>query len=293
MDLNNSPLWTAVITPMLENGDVDYVSLEALLKQQEEARNGILILGSTGEALNLGQEEMQKILDFTVGLKLQVPLMCGVGGINLEQTAKWVTYLETLPLDAYLMVTPLYAKPGDEGQYEWFKTLMDLSSRPVMLYNVPSRTGTSLSLKAVKRLNTHKNFWAVKEASGSVEDFKKYVEASGEGRVYSGDDGMLPDFSQHNCSGLVSVAANAWPLETHLYVELTLKQKLDDPKLWQECSDSLFIASNPIPVKALMASRGTIKTNILRAPLTHLDLTDLTPLNTAQDRVEKWFKLNS
>ena len=293
MNLNEYPLWTAVITPMLENGDVDYVSLEAILKEQEEAKNGILILGSTGEALNLNQEEMQKILDFTIGLKLNAPLMCGVGGINLEQTTKWVKYLETLPLDAYLMVTPLYAKPGTEGQYQWFKHLMDASTRPVMLYNVPGRTGTSLSFEAVKRLNTHPRFWAVKDASGNVEHFKKYVEAAGEGRVYSGDDGMLPDFAPHNCKGLVSVASNVWPRETHLYVDMTLESRLDDAKLWQECSDTLFIASNPVPVKALMAQKGTIKTNTLRAPLTSEDLTDLTPLTTSQARVTEWFKKNS
>ena len=191
-DINQTPLWTAVITPLKEDGKIDFDSLKKLLKAQEAAGNGVLTLGSTGEALNLDKSETEEILDFTLDQNLSVPIMCGVGGINLGETTKWVEYLNTKNLDAYLMVSPLYAKPGDEGQYEWFKTLMDTSNKPVMLYNVPGRTGLPLSLNAVERLNTHENFWAIKEASGSPEKFKEYVKASGINcRVYSGYDGVI------------------------------------------------------------------------------------------------------
>ena len=166
MKLNDYPLWTAVITPMHGDGTVDYDSLGKVLDQQVQANNGILILGSTGEALNLDLYERQKILDFLKERKPDAPVMCGVGGSNLDEQIKWIEHLETLPIDAYLLVVPLYAKPGDEGQYQWFKTLMDKSTRPCMLYNVPSRTGKPMSFTAVEKLNTHKNFWAIKEASG-------------------------------------------------------------------------------------------------------------------------------
>lgn len=288
--INSTPLWTAVITPMLENGDVDYDSLRNILKAQEEAGNGVLTLGSTGEALNLDREEMEKILDFTLEQNLSVPVMCGVGGINLGETKKWVEYLNTKNLDAYLMVSPLYAKPGGEGQYEWFKTLMDTATKPVMMYNVPGRTGSPLSLKAVERLNGHQNFWAVKEASGSPEKFEQYVAAAGNGRVYSGDDALCPAFAPLGAKGLVSVAANVWPKETHRYITDCLAGSLGDAaKLWEDCSNSLFIASNPIPVKVLMSELAMIKTPVLRAPLTHKDLTDGSPLMNSHHRIHDWF----
>ncbi len=289
MNLNDYPLWTAVITPMKEDGSVDYESLGVCLDQQVEAKNGILILGSTGEALNLDSYERSKIMDFLKEKKPAAPIMCGVGGSNLDEQLAWVSHLETLPIDAYLLVVPLYAKPGSEGQYEWFKDLMDASTRPCMLYNVPSRTGIDMSLSALGRLNTHKNFWAVKEASGSVEKFKQYVKAAGNGRVYSGDDGLLPAFAPHGCKGLVSVAANSWPKQTHRYTELALAGELKDAKLWEDSANALFVASNPIPVKWLMAQNKSIATGVLRAPLTEKDMCKSEVVEKADNDINNWF----
>lgn len=290
MNLNDYPLWTAVITPMKEDGTVDYESLGVVLDQQVEAKNGILILGSTGEALNLDNYERKKILDYLKDKKPDAPIMCGVGGSNLDEQLQWVKHLETLPIDCYLLVVPLYAKPGDEGQHQWFKALMDASTKPCMLYNVPSRTGKPMSFSAVKRLNTHKNFWAIKEASGSVEEFKKYVEAAGSnGRVYSGDDGLLPAFTPHGCKGLVSVAANTWPMQTHRYVELALAGELKEAKMWEECANSLFVASNPIPAKWLMAKKKDIASSCLRAPLTIDDMCDEETVSKADKKITEWF----
>lgn len=290
MNLNNYPLWTAVVTPFLENGSVDYRSLEVLLHEQEEAGNAIVILGSTGEALNLDSEEKKEILKFTLGLNLSVPIMAGVGGINLRETKEWIQYLETLPLQAYLLVTPLYAKPGKFGQYEWFKALLDAATRPCMLYNVPGRTAVSMNFEAVAMLKDHPRFWAIKEASGSVFDFKRYQEAAPQAAMYSGDDSMTPVFTSLGAKGLVSVASNAWPKETHEYVKQCLAQKLQDTELWKECSDALFIASNPVPVKALLHYLKRIKTNLMRAPLDHRDLKDIKPVVVAHESIQGWFK---
>ncbi|MBT7609809.1 MAG: 4-hydroxy-tetrahydrodipicolinate synthase [Bacteriovoracaceae bacterium] len=283
-------LWTAIITPFLESEEVDYDSLKSLLKMQEAFGNGILTLGSTGEALNLDYEELVNILDFTLSQNLTVPIMCGVGGINLKETKKWIELLETKNIDAYLLVSPLYAKPGDEGQYEWFKELMNISSKPVMMYNVPSRTGSSLSLSAVKRLNKHPQFWAIKEASGSPETFAKYVEAAGPGKVYSGDDAMCPSYAAIGCKGLVSVCANIWPKETQRYISDCLEGKLGDQEtMWAESANSLFMASNPIPAKALMSELGMISTPILRAPLTHKEKIDGAKLMKSHLNITEWF----
>lgn len=286
-DLSKYPLWTALVTPMLENGEVDYPSLKTLLKEQEEAKNGILILGSTGESLNLDEKEKQEILNFVCAQKLKVPLMAGVGGINLNKTIDWVKHLETLPLDCYLFVTPLYAKPGSVGQTHWFKSLMDVSTKPVILYNVPSRTGSSLSFETVKKLNSHPNFWGIKEASGSVEEFKKYRAAAPNAKVYSGDDGMLPDFAPHGAFGLISVAANVWPKKTHQVTQSCLQNTLADEKTWKDCCDTLFLASNPIPAKVLLSLKGKIKHPNLRPPLSHLEKFDREKLSWAHEQINK------
>jgi len=290
MELNNYPLWTALITPMFANGAVDYDSLKKLLKEQEEAKNGVLILGSTGEALNLDAHESKKILNFAIEQNLNVPLMCGVGGINIEQTRSWVQYLEGLRIDAYLFVTPLYAKPGKTGQFQWFKTLMDSATRPVMLYNVPGRTGCSLNFETVKMLADHPRLWAIKEASGSTTDFAKYVKAAPKARVYSGDDGMMPKFAPLGCKGLVSVASNVWPKATNVYTKQCLDGKLKEAKLWEDSADTLFLASNPIPAKRLMAHQERITSPVLRAPLDHRDLEQLSPVIEADKNINNWLK---
>ena len=284
-DLTKYPLWTALITPMLENGDVDYSSLKTLLEEQNKAKNGILILGSTGESLNIDDDEKKDILNFVCNLKLDVPLMAGVGGINLKETQRWVKYLETLPIDCYLMVTPLYAKPGTVGQTHWFKSLMDNSTKPVILYNVPSRTGSPLSIETVCELKSHPNFWGIKEASGSVEEFKKYREAAPKAKIYSGDDGMLPDFAPHGACGLISVASNVWPLKTHEVTNLCLEKRPLDVKTWKDCCDTLFLVSNPIPAKIFLSLKGKIKFPNLRPPLSHLESFDREKLNWAHEQI--------
>ena len=290
MNLSSHSLWTAVITPMMENGAVDFESLTRVVNQQVEAHNGLLILGSTAEALNLSLKDRKAIIEHVVNMKPSMPIMVGVGGNLLEEQKEWMTYLETLPVHAYLLVTPHYAKPGPKGQFEWFKALMDTSTRPCMLYNVPGRTGVAMSVEAVTRLNGHRNFWAIKEASGSVDKFKEYLGAAGGKQVFCGDDALMPDFANAGSAGLVSVASNAWPRETHLYVEQCLKKSFDAKELWTKASNSLFVCSNPVPVKRLMFERGVIRSAKMAAPLSSDDMTSAEPVMTAHEAVTSWFK---
>jgi 4-hydroxy-tetrahydrodipicolinate synthase len=260
------------------------------VNQQVEAHNGLLILGSTAEALNLSLKDRKAIIEHVVNMKPSMPIMVGVGGNLLEEQKEWMTYLETLPVHAYLLVTPHYAKPGPKGQFEWFKALMDTSTRPCMLYNVPGRTGVAMSVEAVTRLNGHRNFWAIKEASGSVDKFKEYLGAAGGKQVFCGDDALMPDFANAGSAGLVSVASNAWPRETHLYVEQCLKKTFDAKELWTKASNSLFVCSNPVPVKRLMFERGVIRSAKMAAPLSSDDMTSAEPVMTAHEAVTSWFK---
>lgn len=289
MNLSNYALWTAVITPLLENGEVDFDSLTRVVKAQVEAGNGLLILGSTAEALNLDLSSRKSIIEHVVKMKPTAPVMVGVGGNLLSEQKEWMSYLETLPVHAYLLVTPHYAKPGPKGQFEWFKSLMDHSTRPCMLYNVPGRTAVPMSVEAVARLSDHKNFWAIKEASGSVERFREYLNAARGKGVFCGDDALMPDFANAGSCGLVSVASNAWPRETHLYVKQCLDKTFDAKELWTKASNALFVCSNPVPVKRLMFERGDIKTPKMMPPLSHEDMVSIAPVMEAQTLVSGWY----
>jgi 4-hydroxy-tetrahydrodipicolinate synthase len=286
----NPVLWTAIVTPLTADGELSLTDFETLLRMQESAGNGIVILGSTGEGLNLSEEERRRIVAFTCSLNLTVPVICGVGGFDLPGTLTWLRYLETQRLDAYLMVTPLYSKPGEEGQYAWFSALLNTATRPCMLYNVPGRTGCSLNKEAVRRLASHPHFWAIKEASGSEEQFAAYVAAARDVLVFSGDDPLMGEFAPLGARGLVSVAGNIWPEATRTYVEMALAGVLleEDIAIWKEASAALFIASNPVPVKTILMLDGHISTNTVKLPLHANDMPSSHPLIEISRRVRNW-----
>ncbi len=294
MKVNGYKLWTALVTPMTPGLKVDYPSLKKLVLEQVEAKNALLILGSTGEALNLSLEDKKNIVDFVCELDPVSPVMVGIGGHDLPAQKAWLRWLETKDVEAYLMVTPLYSKPNDNGQYLWFKELMDLSTKPVMLYNVPGRTGTSLSVAAVEKLSSHPHFWAIKEASGSVSEFRKYLHATKKGKVFCGDDGLMPEFAKAGSCGLVSVASNVWPTQTNLYVSqcLDLEAEHEDLETWKAPCDSLFIVSNPIPAKALLAEQGRIASGDLMPPLALSDMRDISRLISEDKKINKWYQQN-
>ncbi|NCN27375.1 4-hydroxy-tetrahydrodipicolinate synthase [bacterium] len=291
-NIKETPLWTALITPLNTDFTVDYLSLEKILRQQESAKNGVLILGSTGEALNLSLKDRKEIIDFTLSLKLSVPLMVGVGGSDLEATLDWIGFLNSKNLDYYLCVTPLYAKPGDVGQFNWFKALLDEATSPCVLYNVPGRTACSLSLRALEMLLSHKNFVGIKEASGTPEKFFQYVQVCKNKALFCGDDGLMPKFADLGSCGLISVASNVWPDATQLYVRKALAKSLspEEKILWKEAADTLFEASNPVPVKCLMNSLGMIDNNTLKQPLCSEDLHGLALQTQANANIAKWHK---
>jgi 4-hydroxy-tetrahydrodipicolinate synthase len=287
------PLWTAMVTPMNTDGSIDIDSFETLLKKQEEAGNGVLVLGSTGEGLNLNEEEKREVVTFTKGLDLNVPMMVGVGGFDLPAQADFIHFCNEVEPDALLLVTPLYAKPGAEGQFEWFSELMGETEIPCMLYNVPSRTGVKMHPSVPARL-THEfdHLMGVKEASGSVEEFKEFRRQAPKVKFYSGDDGLTPDFSKEGGVGLVSVASNVWPKATHKYTELCLNEETEGLfPLWKNATDALFKAPNPVPAKVLLNRKGWIENDTVRLPLSLGDITEEVEqdLLKADKEISEWF----
>ncbi|TMO66977.1 4-hydroxy-tetrahydrodipicolinate synthase [Pseudoalteromonas aurantia] len=288
-DLSNYPLWTALVTPFDANNQVDYNILRTLVCEQAQANNGILLLGSTGEGLALTTEEHQHIVRYVCDLNLDVPLMVAVGGANLQEQIAWVEFCNTLPIHAFLLGSPLYAKPGIVGQAHWFDALLSASDLPCMLYNVPGRSAVAIDPQVLQNLTHHTNLWALKEASGDIAVFEAFRKAAPQLAIYSGDDGLMPYFAQAGATGLVSVAANAWPQQTAEFVRRSMAGTF--PNLfttWTDAVDSLFTVANPIPVKVLMHAQGKLNTPNLRPPLTHLELPCTQAINSANTTILSW-----
>ncbi|TYP92728.1 4-hydroxy-tetrahydrodipicolinate synthase [Fodinibius salinus] len=290
MSLTDTQLYTALVTPMKENGDLHLDDLASLIHRQDEAGNGVLVLGSTGEGLAQSLEHKKQVVKTASSLNIDVPIMVGVGGFNLRNQIEWIEYCHQFDVDSFLLVTPLYAKPGAKGQVQWFKSLLDTADRPCMLYNVPSRTGISMSPLVLKELADHPNFHAVKEASGSIDDYQQYRKAAKDIAFYSGDDALLPFFAMAGCHGLVSVAANVWPHATHEYVSRSLDGRGPELlPLWQECTDALFKGPNPVPAKVLLHEKEEIEHSTLHPPLTEDDVEDISLLKNADNMIEQWY----
>ncbi len=291
MSIEETKLWTALVTPMHEDGSINFDELTALIRRQEEAGNGVLVLGSTGEGMALSLEEKKEVVETASGLDLDVPLMAGVGGFNLRSQVEWLQHCASFDVDAYLLVTPLYAKPNVKGQTAWFEALLNAADKPCMIYNVPSRTGVKLDPKVLENLADHPHLYALKEASGSIIDYQQFRKAAPDLSIYSGDDAFTPFVSAAGCRGLASVAANAWPKAAHRYVEWCLQGRGPELlPLWQECSDALFAVSNPIPVKVLLAEKGWIQSSVLRLPLTADEIEDTQFLIDADRRIGEWYE---
>lgn len=217
--------------------------------------------------------------------------MVGVGGFMLQEQIQWIRFCNALSIDSFLLVTPLYSKPALNGQVHWFRSLMDTAEKRCMLYNIPSRSGIKLLPGVLTELKGHKNLWAMKEASGNTDDFSFYRETLPGLPLYSGDDALLPDFSVHGCSGLVSVAANVWPAATARYTEMSLNGTISEHlELWRSAIRALFSAPNPIPVKIILHLKGLIGTPTLRPPLSEDDLVSYDHLLKTDRQIREWFE---
>ena len=287
-------VWTALITPMLENGRIDIDSLGELVQAQTKAGNGIVLFGSTGEGLALTLDEKKAILKNVLDMQSLPPIMVGVGGFHLSEQLSWLAFCETLNISAYLMVVPLYAKPGPVGQTAWFEALLNKVTKPCMLYNVPTRVGTVLHPQVLNNLKDNPYLWAVKEASGNIAAFKTYQTAAARLSIclYSGDDVLMPQLAKAGAKGLVSVASNIWPEAVRRYAEFCLSDHLDASMqaLWKQASEACFCAPNPLPVKLLLTRQGKINSAYCRPPLSQNEQVNYALLKMADRAVNAWYE---
>jgi 4-hydroxy-tetrahydrodipicolinate synthase len=267
----------ALVTPFKSNSDVD---LDALSRVIDFVIRGgaeyVVTLGTTGETPTLSKEEKIAIVQFTyekVGAR--VPVVVGAGGNN---TAELVKELETLPLDravAVLSASPYYNKPSQEGLYQHYKAVAAASPKPVLLYNVPGRTGRNLSAATTIRLaNEVPNIAGIKEASGDMAQCMQILrDKPGDFLVVSGDDALTLPQIACGMEGVISVAANALPKAFTDMVRASLKgdfkaaKKLNDTLI--EAYDHMFTENNPAGVKAFLVELGLIE-NYLRLPMVPL-----------------------
>lgn len=267
----------AIITPFTKNADVDYDALEKLINYIIE--NGveyIVSLGTTGETPTISKKERQTIVNFTIEkINGRTPIVVGVGGNSTKEVIESLNDFPLEKVSAVLSNSPYYNKPSQEGIFQHYKALSTVSPKPIILYNVPGRTGSNITAETTLRLaRESSNVGGIKEASGNMVQCMHILKNRPDDfLVVSGDDHITLPLIACGMDGVISVAANCFPKDFSEMVRLALKYDFDGAqklhyKLLEGC-DLLFAENNPAGVKAFLAEMKIIQ-NELRLPLTPL-----------------------
>jgi 4-hydroxy-tetrahydrodipicolinate synthase len=267
---------SALITPMNENG-VDYEALGRFIDFQiENGINALVAVGTTGENATLEPEEQKEVIRFTVERAAgRVPVIAGTGTNNTEHVLANTKAACEVGADAILVVTPYYNKATQNGLIAHFTTIADASSVPVILYNVPGRTGCNLLPKTVAKLAQHPNIVAIKEATGNMSQMVELVSLCGDLiDVYSGEDALTVPMLSMGAAGTISVLSNVVPKEAVAMTDAFFAGNLKEAAALQckllPLTNALFSEVNPIPVKAAVSAMGYGK-EYLRMPLTPME----------------------
>lgn len=268
---------TAIITPMNNDGSVDFEAFGRLIDWQiEEGVNAIVAAGTTGEGSTLTDEEHKAVIKFCVEKTAgRVPVIAGTGSNDTDYAISLTKYAEEVGADAMLLVTPYYNKATQKGLIESFTAIADSTTKPCILYNVPSRTGCNLLPSTVAVLAEHRNIVGVKEASGNISQIAELAALCGDKiDIYSGNDDQIVPILALGGKGVISVLSNPLPRET---AEICSRFFSGDVKGSAELQlkllplvNALFCEVNPIPVKAAMSLMG-YGDNHLRLPLTTME----------------------
>ena len=261
--MNLTGTFTALVTPFNTDGSVDYTALRELVQWQiANGVRGLVPIGTTGESPTLDFEEHANVIEATVeAAEKKVLIIAGAGANATAEALALTRDAQRIGVDATLQVTPYYNKPNSEGLYRHFSAVADLGL-PIVLYNVPGRTGKEIPLDVVVRLAGHPNVVAVKEAAGSVDRVSAIVNACAL-TVLSGDDSLTLPMLSVGASGVVSVASNVIPKAMSDMVRLALGGDFvgarELHKMYYPLFRDLFLDTNPVPVKAALAAMGRIK----------------------------------
>ncbi len=269
----------ALITPMLKNGEVDFISLEKLIDWHiNEGTNGIVSVGTTGESATVNVNEHIRIIEYTVKhVNKRIPVIAGTGANSTSEAIDLTKEAFDLGADFSLIVTPYYNKPTQKGLIEHYLKLADSAAIPQILYNVPSRTACDLLPSTAKVLSDHENIVGIKEAVNEKERIKELIDigkSKKNFKIFSGDDPTFFDFLKMGGDGVISVAANVIPRSISNICRHVSENNISQAKKINEDNDNLyellFVESNPIPVKWIAYKMGLVE-NSIRLPLTILD----------------------
>ena len=267
----------AIITPMKENLEVNYDKLDEILEEQiAGSTDAVIICGTTGESATLSEEEHMDVIRFTIErVNHRIPVIAGTGSNSTATAVQLSKEAAEAGAEGLLLVTPYYNKATQNGLFAHFKTIADAVKLPVILYNVPGRTGCNLMPKTVVRLCTEvSNIVAIKEASGNISQVVKLMAlAGGKLDLYSGNDDQIVPLLSLGAKGVISVLSNVAPRETHDICEKYFNGDVTGSAALQlkaiPLCEQLFSEVNPIPVKKAMQLMG-MDCGPLRMPLTEL-----------------------
>ena len=268
---------TAIVTPMHTDGSIDYEALGRFVEFQiGSGINGLVVMGTTGENATIEPEDQKKVIAYTVEkVAGRVPVIAGTGTNNTEHVLRNTRNACQVGADAILVVTPYYNKATQNGLVTHFTAVADESTLPVILYNVPSRTGCNLLPKTVAKLSEHPNIAAIKEATGSLAQMIEIMHLCGDKiDVYSGEDGLTVPMMAMGAKGTISVLSNVAPRQSVAMTDACLRGDYAAAAKMQ-CDllpliNALFSEVNPIPAKAATAAMG-FGADALRLPLTSME----------------------
>ena len=263
----------AIITPMNADGSINYQGLGDLIENQiANGTDAIIICGTTGEASTMTDEEHLECIRFAVEKTAgRIPVIAGTGSNDTRYAIELSKEAEAVGVDGLLLVTPYYNKTTQRGLIAHFTAIADAVHVPIILYNIPGRTGVNMEVATVKKLAEHRNIAAIKEASGNISYAAKLIAACGDNiDVYSGNDDMVVPLVSLGGKGVISVASHVIPKQMHDMVQYCLDNNFAEAtKLQIEYLDlinSLFIEVNPIPVKEALNMMG-VNVGPCRMPL--------------------------
>ena len=283
----------ALVTPMTDTGDIDWAALERLIDWHiANGTQALGLVGTTGEASTLSHPEHREVIRFGVShAGGRIPIMAGTGSNSTLEAVELTVSAAEAGADCALLVTPYYNRPTQEGLYQHFKTVAGAINLPIVLYNVPSRTGCDLSVETTLRLSQIENIVGLKDATGDVARGAALIQALPKGfAVYSGDDSTTCDLLDVGAAGCISVTANVAPAQMADMCKLALAGDMASARAVDDqvraLHGTLFIEPNPIPVKYAMGKMGLIEPT-MRLPLTPLSETHWDTLNKAIDECIK------
>ena len=283
----------ALVTPFKADGSVDYEALVKLVEYQvQNGTDYLVVLGTTAETPTLTETEKAEIKRRVVTqVRRRVPVVLGVGGNCTRAVADTLRQADLQDVDAILSVVPYYNKPSQEGIFRHYEAIAEATTRPVILYNVPGRTGTNMTAETTLRLaRTFRNIVAVKEASGNIKQMNDIIKNKpADFQVISGDDGITYPLIALGAVGVISVIGNAFPREFSRMVRLALEGDYDNARVihsrFMELFDLLFVDGNPAGVKSMLNMMGFIE-NRLRLPLVPTRLTTYEKIREILNRLQ-------